>query len=437
MPGRAGVGVIVVGCFIFALLLAIGLVAIPFAGARENVISGAVLIAFGCGLALLAVTTTRWSDQPQRWPIGPATVLTFLAIVLLAWPGAVMHDVLAWGWSVGLLALAIWMMTRVRRDMRSRLGRSLLYPLCGLLAIAALGTAYETWREPIDRRTLPPPGKLVAVGGRRLHLDCTGSGDPTVVLLPGFAGFSSTFAWIAPTVAREARVCTYDRAGRAWSEGDDSDQDGAALAADLHALLPNAQVGPPYVLVGHSFGGLFAMTYAARYPQDVAGMVLLDATSPRMFTGIATYPSFYEGYRRVLALFPSLERLGVGRVAYRSAFDALPPRARDAQVAFSSTARFARSQRDEWAEAPALMRQAGELRTIGDRPLIVITAARDMQEGWIPLQDSLAALSTNSVHRILPDAVHESLVADRTIAARSSEAILEVVHAVRTGERLH
>ena len=437
MPRKAGVGAIVAGCFVVALLLAIALVLFPFAGARENAISGAVLLAFTCGLALMVILTTRWSDRPQRWAMVPAVVLAILGAILFAWPGAVFHDSLAWLWSAALLALAYLVMTRARRDLPSRFGRWLLYSISVLLAVAALGTAYESWAESADRRNLPPSGRLVDVGGRRLHLDCTGAGSPTVVLLPGFGGFSSTWAWIAPAIADDTRVCAYDRAGRAWSEGDDSEQDGIALAADLHALLASAQVPAPYVLAGHSFGGLAAMTFAERYPRDVAGMVLLDATSPHMFTGIATYPRFYEGYRRVTALFPSLARLGVGRVAYRSAFDAMPPRVREAGVAFSSTARFARSERDEWAEAPALMRQAGALRTLGDRPLIVLTAGRDMQEGWIPLQDSLAALSTNSVHRMLPDAVHDALVSDKAIAAQSAQAILEVVHAVRTGDRLH
>src|SRR5690348_10681588 len=98
-------------------------------------------------------------------------------------------------------------------------------------------------------------------------------------------------------------------------------------------------------------------------------MVLLDSTHPQMFTRIAPYPRFYEAFRRVGALFPSLARIGIGRIAYRSNFDSLPPAGRDAQRAFWSTARHARSEHDEWVEAPVLMRQAQSLTTLGDRPL--------------------------------------------------------------------
>ena len=88
-----------------------------------------------------------------------------------------------------------------------------------------LGGGYETVRESIDARAYPPPGQLVDVGGHRLHLHCTGSGSPTVVLEPGHGGVSSDLGWIAPTVARDSRVCVYDRAGRGWSDAADGPQD--------------------------------------------------------------------------------------------------------------------------------------------------------------------------------------------------------------------
>src|SRR5207237_9992878 len=135
-------------------------------------------------------------------------------------------------------------------------------------------------------------------------------------------------------------------------------QDGVALATDLQTLMQRAQESGPFVLAGHSFGGLSALNYAARYPEEVAGMVLLDGTSTEMFTRLRSYPVIYESYRRVSALFPSLARLGVGRLAYRSAFDSLPVQSQWEARAFCSTARLARSQRAEWAEAPVLTRHA-------------------------------------------------------------------------------
>lgn len=205
---------------------------------------------------------------------------------------------------------------------------------------------------------------------------------------------------------------------------------------DLHSLLERAQVDGPFVLAGHSFGGLAALNYAAHYPEQVAGVVLLDGTSTEMFTRLRPYPTIYEAYRRVSALFPSLARLGVGRIAYRSAFDSLPPASQREERAFWATARLARSQRDEWAETPALMRQARALKSLDERPLIVLTAAREAQKGWMPLQNDLARLSSNVEHRILMNSTHASLTVNQGDARASSQAIVDVVLAVRTGRRL-
>ena len=150
-----------------------------------------------------------------------------------------------------------------------------------MLGIAAVGGGYETVRESLDARAYPPPGQLVDIGGHRLHLNCTGTGSPTVVLEPGQGGVSSDLAWIAPAVARDTTVCVYDRAGRGWSDATDKPQDGAQIAADLHTLLHRAQVPGPYVLAGHSFGGLYVQAFAAQFPNEVAGLVLLDSTAPK------------------------------------------------------------------------------------------------------------------------------------------------------------
>jgi pimeloyl-ACP methyl ester carboxylesterase len=149
-----------------------------------------------------------------------------------------------------------------------------------MLALASIGGGYETLGEAADARAYPMPGRLIEVGGHRLHLSCTGAGAPTVVLEPGAGGMSSILGWIAPAVARDTRVCVYDRAGRGWSEPADSAQDGAQIVTDLHRLLQRGHVPGPSVLAGHSFGGLYVLTFAARYPDEVAGMVLVDSTAP-------------------------------------------------------------------------------------------------------------------------------------------------------------
>jgi len=176
-----------------------------------------------------------------------------------------------------------------RQQLHSRVRAWLLYPVFAILALSALGAIYENVQESRDRALYPAPGRLVDVGGRRLHLNCVGSGTPTVVLFPGAGDVSSVITWIASSVSRSSRVCAWDRAGRGWSDDAAGPQDGVALSTDLHALLERAQLSGPFVLAGHSFGGLSALNYAARYPDEVAGMVLLDGTSTEMFTRLHSY----------------------------------------------------------------------------------------------------------------------------------------------------
>ncbi len=124
----------------------------------------------------------------------------------------------------------------------------------------------------------PPPGKLVDVGGYKLHLKVSGDGDPTVVLIAGSGDFSFDWNLVQPTICGFARVCSYDRAGTAWSDLGPTPRTMKQEAYELHLLLKNAGIKPPYVLVGHSLGGLVARVYAGRHRGDVAGLVLVDST---------------------------------------------------------------------------------------------------------------------------------------------------------------
>jgi pimeloyl-ACP methyl ester carboxylesterase len=200
-----------------------------------------------------------------------------------------------------------------------------LYPVFALMALSAIGGAYETVQERIDDGKYDMPGQLVDVGGHRLHIHCTGTGSPTVVLEAGLGDFSAMMdAWSAPDVAKNTRVCTYDRAGRGWSESASGPQDAVGVATDLRTLLRNADVEGPYVLAGHSAGGAYVQVFANLYPDDVAGLVLLDSMSPDQYEKVTNWPRFYEMWRRVSALAPSLARLGVGRVIARLGSGTLP-----------------------------------------------------------------------------------------------------------------
>jgi pimeloyl-ACP methyl ester carboxylesterase len=126
---------------------------------------------------------------------------------------------------------------------------------------------------------LPPPGQLIDVGGWRLHLHCTGQAQPsqpTVILEAGLGDFSSEWSLVQPKVATFARVCSYDRAGTGWSELGPHPRTWHQIVYELHVLLEKAKITPPYVLVGHSYGGWLVRLFASKYPSEVAGMALLE-----------------------------------------------------------------------------------------------------------------------------------------------------------------
>ena len=427
-PARGHIGRIVVGSMLGGLVAALFLVAGPLAGRPEAVITGSVLLAFAAGWFALAVLSQRWTDQPQRWAVVPGTFMAIAGgFVLVVAPTG---NELGWIWPLVVLALAVWIVVRARRDLHSRTRVWIVYPVCVVLVLSCIGGAYETYRESTD--SFPMTGRLIDVGGHKLHIDCTGTGSPTVVLEPGLGEPSTAMAWIAPAVAKTTRVCVYDRAGRGWSESAGGPQDGVEVATDLHTLLERAGERGPFVLAGHSAGGIYVLNFAHRYPDQVAGVVLLDSMHPQQYTKIDGWPTFYEGFRRASAVLPSLSRLGVGRLMYGSAYSDLPARVRDEERGFMATPRGARSVRDEFSEIRTAMTQARALTTLGAKPLVVLTAEKDAEGGWTAAQNELAALSTNSIHHFLPNASHSMLTEDEDTAAQSSRAINEVVNAVRT-----
>jgi pimeloyl-ACP methyl ester carboxylesterase len=290
-------------------------------------------------------------------------------------------------------------------------------------------------RESIDATAYPAPGQLIDVGGRRLHLNCTGTGSPTVVLEPGHGEVSSAMGWIAPAVAQDTTVCVYDRAGRGWSDPADGPQDAVETATDLHTLLERAHIPGPYVLAGHSFGGLYVLTFAAAYPDQVVGLVLLDSTAPRPGAVAPIMAGSYDLIGRLSTLLSATAHLGAAHLIPDS-YDSLPARSRDEARATVSTARSAESYLNEFRAGAAATRQAAALADFAGKPLIVVTAGRGNDSTWQAAQNKLATLSTNSRHRIVADATHASLVLDQTHAAAASQAIRDVVEAVRTDQAL-
>ncbi|WP_082049668.1 alpha/beta fold hydrolase [Arthrobacter sp. SPG23] len=418
------------------LLAALLLVAAPFIRAQESEVTGAVLCGFTLGWAMLALLSVRFTNQPQRWAAAPALFMGAGGL-LLVWFGSAVVQVLSWVWPPALLALVIWMVVRARRQLDSRSKGWLLYPVMAMLALTSIGGGYQAVSTAADAKAYPMPGQLIDVGGHSLHLNCTGSGSPTVVLQPGGGEMSSNHGWITPAIARDTRVCIYDRAGRGWSEPADTAQDATQIATDLHTLLHRGNVPGPYVLAGHSFGGLYVLTFAALYPDEVAGMVLVDSTAPAPSANpgapSAAVRGGYDILDRVSALISTSARLGLGRLYAPFEAGSLPPRFRDEVRANIATPGNLRSTIDEYVQANTSMEEAASLRDFADKPLIVLTAGIGSDSKHLASQNELAGLSTNAAHRTIEGASHESLIAEEDGAATTTQAILDVVSSVRRG----
>jgi pimeloyl-ACP methyl ester carboxylesterase len=412
-PPRRRPAMVVAGSLLAGLLAAVALVIGPLAGSREAVITGGLLLGFAVGWALLAVLSVRYTDRPQRWAAIPAAAMgiTGAGLVILA-PDAGTLRALGWVWPPLLLVLVTWTIVRARRRPAGRLQPWLLYPIFAALALTAIGGGYATLRNATSQPAAQLSGsRLIDVGGgRRLYIRCAGSGGPSVVLEPGLGESARAMArWIAPDVARTTTVCVYDRAGHGRSDA--APKGASGTARDLHVLLERAHVPGPYVLAGHSLGGMFALSYAHRYPAQIGGVVLLDSMHPRQNNAFA-------GMDPLLALVPTLARTGLLNMLFDRKDGDPTTQARQ----------FVR----DIDEMPAEQNRAAKLTTLANKPLAVVTAGTGSAAGWSGQQDDLARLSTNSVHRTVPGATHQSLIDEQADAAQSSRAIRDVVEAVQT-----
>lgn len=409
--GSLGVGAAIAIALLFSLA----------SGGSEPVVTGSVLFAFGIGWGMMALLSARFSAQPQAWTAVPAAFLGLIGLGLIAFqPGPGVMNVLSWVWPAALGVLAIWMVIQVRGHLQGR-GRWLVIPVIATLLVFAIGGGIATVSAATASSAPTATGRMIDVGGHRLYIECTGSGGPVVVLQSGLWESSAYWSLIAPTVAATTTVCRYDRAGHGRSD-EAGPQDGIALATDLHTLLERAGVAGPYVLVAHSSGGSYVRVFASRYPDQVAGMVLLDAQPAEAFAVLPEYPATYQMMRTASTVSPTLARVGLLGLLL-----GLP--------ADQSTVASARNSSDELNMLPTVLRQAQALTSLGDHPLVVVTALSEAPAGWLPAQDNLTSLSTASVHRILPHATHNSLISG-VDAGASSQAILDVLASVRTGTAL-
>jgi pimeloyl-ACP methyl ester carboxylesterase len=283
-------------------------------------------------------------------------------------------------------------MSFVRRNLWAG-GRCLVAALAGMFGflLPAFGQAQAD-------SSYAPPGKLVDVGGYRLHLHGTGQGEPAVVLIAGAGDFSFDWSLVQPGVARFARVYSYDRAGVAWSDLGPTPRTMKQDAYELHVLLKNAGVKPPYVLVGHSAGGLILRVYAGQYPAEVAGAVLVDSThedTTLLYQGrlvrvrekatgrpvppvqtLASSPPKPPTARDLEQAALNLKLFGPPKTD--PPFDKLPPDVQRMRLWARSHPKLAAETEDFWAEELQALHAARAKAPcpLGDTPLVVLVGAK-------------------------------------------------------------
>jgi pimeloyl-ACP methyl ester carboxylesterase len=291
------------------------------------------------------------------------------------------------------------------RPMR-RVARMILWLLAAVFTLALAGATYEVAMAAGDAERYPPPGRLVEVGGHRLHLHCVGEGTPTVVLISGLGGSSLLWQRVQTGAEPLTRVCAYDRAGIGWSDPGSAAPTPGAVAAELHALLASAAVPAPYVLVGASVGGKYARMYVAQYPQEVAGLVLVDSRHESLDATLTpeAQAAALAAAERDGRMYRWLGRLGVMRLFGARLVAATSPGAAqlDHRTATLLMLHASRPKDIDAMLAESAMMTADDERLraappLGDLPLIVLAADSSLRDdGWRAGQDQQARLSTNS-----------------------------------------
>ncbi|MGA7297136.1 MAG: alpha/beta hydrolase [Rhodanobacteraceae bacterium] len=304
-----------------------------------------------------------------------------------------------------------------------------LVGLIGLImVIAASGATYNMLALRHLRNSYPPPGKFYTVEGHRMHVSCTGSGSPAVVLESGLAEGFLVWGKVQPALSRVTRVCSYDRAGLGWSESVPGPRDSRHIADQLHALLSQAHIDGPLVLVGHSAGGLYIRAYATRFTNDVVGMVFVDASTPGQENKLpASVAALDQHGTFQIAVFQTMIALGIPRILGQC--ETPPP-------GFEATANLWRANacapayvtafRRESDALPQSMAQAARTSSYGNLPIMVVS-----QDPNLPRPRQLPAtvsasdwqLGITSHDAMQQDLLHLSIRSRRIIAKGSRHYI--------------
>jgi pimeloyl-ACP methyl ester carboxylesterase len=293
---------------------------------------------------------------------------------------------------------------------------------------------YQRRTTAADFAGFPPPGERVDVGGYSLHIYCTGEGGPTVVVDAGMGDFSTGWQGIQPEVSRSVRICTYDRAGYGWSDSSPHPRTATQMANELHQLLLNAKIDPPYILVGHSLGGFTVRVFASQYPDEVVGMILVDSGHEDQLERLPPeYLRLNDRQETYFSMLGFMSRFGILRLMGNSSSGTsmappqvakMPKEVQPLYLMLLSHPSFFDTTLAELRSLPETTAQVRATGSLGDLPLMVLSAdsiddavlqsiglgddfpAAQLQQSFHELQAELAALSTKSRHILVKDSTH-------------------------------
>ena len=324
--------------------------------------------------------------------------------------------------------------------------RRILTVLLVLAALPLVGAGWQAVATNRDHRRYPPPGELVTIEDHaaRLHLHTQGRhhrtdnpDTPVVLLDAGTPGFSAQWGWIQPAIAEFATVVSYDRPGLGWSDPrrDDGPYDPRDTARQLHAALEKLGLPGPYLLVGHSYGGLTSRLFADAYPEEISGLVLVDPSHPDQGSRLGVGdPAGSMWFMAPLAHTGAL-RLGLATGLFDDRIGDLPERQADeASALFVQPGQWSTVELElaAWSDIASQLEQA---KTLGDLPLTVLTAGTGSLDGWHQLHEELAAMSSRGSHTTVAEATHVSLVTDRDHSRVTVDAVRATLAAAETQQR--
>ncbi|NJR57481.1 MAG: alpha/beta hydrolase [Cyanobacteria bacterium CRU_2_1] len=294
-----------------------------------------------------------------------------------------------------------------------------------VLVLALAGVVYQAIATARDLEKYSPPGKLVDVGGYQLHLNCQGEGSPTVVMDYGLGGMSLVWSWIQPEIASLTRVCTYDRAGYGWSDPSPHPRTSQQMVQELYGLLKNSGIEAPYLLVGHSLGGLNLRLFASQYPNEVAGLILVDAVPANVYSRLPAFQKSMANTQRLFSTLSVISRIGLLRLLIQLRGTEVAPdfvKQLPLEIQPIILAKFLPQTFDTAIAENQLMatsaEQVSQTELPNDLPLVVLShgvnmfddlpqeQAKQAELTWQELQAEIANLSSNSDLKIAEQSGH-------------------------------